>query len=377
MCINPNIIFQLLEKSKTQQALIKMKTLLDSSGQIPNETKNKYIDECILLSSRLTDWEYLVQRGLTNPQDRSPKNMINLALLLICREVDEKYFQKISAKGNKVIQEDYLEINRRQVLITITLDKDYNHFDKEEKLRFLEVLESLPYIQKGDILIKAIYEGSVNIVVEFPSQKLKSLIFSYLNDDLAKLNIIDIRPYSKHNTQLKRVKGTALLEQAYKKLYPKLIFIAFGKVRNRETAEDIVHDIFLSLMSQKKTLNEITNISGYLIRSVINKSYDIHKRVQKLSTIFNKVEADIGNHLAQDTFEDLLDFEAKKLLDHIQHILNEDEFLVLEMTKAGYKGKEIGKALDKNEGNIRAIRHKAREKLRADTRIKNYLVGIK
>lgn len=56
----------------------------------------------------------------------------------------------------------------------------------------------------------------------------------------------------------------------YKLLFFKLYQFAYSYLRKKETAEEVVNDVFLGLWQKRNTLNEIRNINVYLYVSVKN-----------------------------------------------------------------------------------------------------------
>jgi RNA polymerase sigma-70 factor (ECF subfamily) len=63
--------------------------------------------------------------------------------------------------------------------------------------------------------------------------------------------------------------------------------IAFAEVKNRDQADDIFQDFFLSLVS-KPIPNNVNNVKGYLYRAINNDIADATRRVQKYRAHINK-----------------------------------------------------------------------------------------
>lgn len=63
-------------------------------------------------------------------------------------------------------------------------------------------------------------------------------------------------------------------EQIYQKYWPKLFSAAYNHTRIRETAQEIVQEVFVSLWVNRSTVTIHTNLQGYLLRAVRNKIYD-------------------------------------------------------------------------------------------------------
>ncbi|QNK64801.1 RNA polymerase sigma-70 factor [Pedobacter sp. PAMC26386] len=96
---------------------------------------------------------------------------------------------------------------------------------------------------------------------------------------------------------------------AYAEIYNRYIFVllnhANNKLRNREEAKDVVHEVFAMLWSKRKNL-QITNLSGYLYTSVRNIILNqiVHKEVQDKYihsiTDFAKQGSPITDHLVRE-----------------------------------------------------------------------------
>lgn len=71
-------------------------------------------------------------------------------------------------------------------------------------------------------------------------------------------------------------------ESAFRQLFykyrPRLIAFVLGLSRSEQSAEDIVHDIFLDLWKNRERLPEIEHFSTYLFRAV---QYKAHRQLQR------------------------------------------------------------------------------------------------
>lgn len=71
-------------------------------------------------------------------------------------------------------------------------------------------------------------------------------------------------------------------ETAFRKLFyqyrPRLIAFVLGLSRKEQSAEDIVHDIFLDLWKNRERLPEIEHFSTYLFKAV---QYKAHRQLQR------------------------------------------------------------------------------------------------
>ena len=61
-------------------------------------------------------------------------------------------------------------------------------------------------------------------------------------------------------------------EVVFRAYYPKLADYANGLVRSRDSAEDVVQEVFVALWTQRERLTSPDNLVGYLYRAVRNRS---------------------------------------------------------------------------------------------------------
>lgn len=68
----------------------------------------------------------------------------------------------------------------------------------------------------------------------------------------------------------------------YNKYFDILYIHAYQKIRDKEEAEDILHELFAQLWNKRETLQIDSNLSGYLYTAVRNKVLDLiaHQQVE-------------------------------------------------------------------------------------------------
>jgi RNA polymerase sigma-70 factor (family 1) len=78
-------------------------------------------------------------------------------------------------------------------------------------------------------------------------------------------------------------------QQSFKKLYQLLFFrlyqFAYSYVHSKESAEEVVNDVFLSLWQKRKTLDTINNINVYLYVAVKNASLNWLRKNKHVFTV--------------------------------------------------------------------------------------------
>lgn len=70
-------------------------------------------------------------------------------------------------------------------------------------------------------------------------------------------------------------------ELFYKKYYRPLLTMAYRYVENTEIAEEIVHDVFITIWNKAGQLNIQSSMKSYLFRSIVNSSLNHIKKEKK------------------------------------------------------------------------------------------------
>jgi RNA polymerase sigma-70 factor (ECF subfamily) len=94
-----------------------------------------------------------------------------------------------------------------------------------------------------------------------------------------------------------------LFEYLFLNYYEPLCFYAYGILRNRENAEEMVQDVFIKLWDGRKQINIQTSVKSYLYKSVHNKCVNFinHKRIEeKFSNEFKQENVDLVSPVSKD-----------------------------------------------------------------------------
>ncbi|MCL1933391.1 MAG: RNA polymerase sigma-70 factor [Candidatus Azobacteroides sp.] len=153
-------------------------------------------------------------------------------------------------------------------------------------------------------------------------------------------------------------------ETLFRSYYEPLCRYACQWVENPETAEEIVQDLFYVLWKERENLQIFTSVSGYLYRSVKNKSL---QQVEKA-----KVREDYRNRHAEnagiETFTPLEELEYKELEQQIREtllLLPERRQKIFHMNREeGKKYNEIARELHISVKTVEAEISKALRELR-------------
>ena len=104
-------------------------------------------------------------------------------------------------------------------------------------------------------------------------------------------------------------------------LYTYALYLGFEK----ETVMDAIHDVFCKLAADEKTLNDISNVKFYLLKSLKNRLYDIYKtqrehvelsEVHKQEMPFN-ISATIEDKLINAEERDLIKAQIDEMLSSL------------------------------------------------------------
>lgn len=103
-------------------------------------------------------------------------------------------------------------------------------------------------------------------------------------------------------------------------LYTYALYLGFEK----EDIMDAIHDVFCKLSEEKETLDRVTNIKFYLLRSLRNRLLDIYQSKQKITEINTDIEKyneiQFNFHLNFD--DEIVGREEKELIkERIEKIL--------------------------------------------------------
>jgi len=145
----------------------------------------------------------------------------------------------------------------------------------------------------------------------------------------------------------------------YRHYVPQIYRFTLFKVSGRQTAEDLTHEIFLSAWQNiKKYKQREFPISSWLYQIARNKIIDHYRTAKKNISIdtedFN--EEDIGFY-EQKNLDITLNVEKIKSL--IKLLKPEYQDVVIMRYIEDMNHKEISDALNKSEGAVRLIQHRA------------------
>jgi RNA polymerase sigma-70 factor (family 1) len=138
--------------------------------------------------------------------------------------------------------------------------------------------------------------------------------------------------------------------QAYKQLfllfYPSLVHFAASILKSRESAEEIVSDVFIKIWQKRQHLDKVENLSFYLFTAVKNRC------INQFNNFKNRVEIDISDvtiefkSLYYDPEQILISAEnIKQIHDAIQELPPRCRLIFKLVKEEGLKYKEVAELL--------------------------------
>ncbi len=150
-------------------------------------------------------------------------------------------------------------------------------------------------------------------------------------------------------------------EQAYARLYseyfPKISRFVAYRVSHKETAEDLVAEIFIKAWETLQGSNEISSFNAWIFTIARNKVIDHYRTKKEFTDLFeleNLIEYEDGIVEAID-----LDIASKKFLQAAEYLAPDQQQVVRLKFLEDLNNEEIAAIMDKTPGTIRVIQHRA------------------
>ena len=145
-----------------------------------------------------------------------------------------------------------------------------------------------------------------------------------------------------------------VFEEIYS-LYAKEIFnVAYGYLRNKDDAIDVVQNVFLKILKCKKDFKTLLDIKYFLIRIAINESIDILKSSYRRLVIFD-------NEIIIRSPQKDYDEELLKVADCVMTLPDKYKTIVIFYYYDSMKVKDIAITLNLSEAAVKKRLERARE----------------
>lgn len=150
--------------------------------------------------------------------------------------------------------------------------------------------------------------------------------------------------------------------QVYDLYFEKIYRFIYFRVNHKETAEDLVAETFVRVWNKKTEILEAAAFTGWLFQIARNLVID-HYRSRKPTV--DLVELENFLEYEDNVIEKLnLKFQQESLLDALEKLSNDQQIVIKLKFIDDLENHEIAKILNKSEGAIRVIQHRATKELK-------------
>ena len=156
----------------------------------------------------------------------------------------------------------------------------------------------------------------------------------------------------------------AAFGELYDEYLAKIYRFVFFKVGRKQDAEDVTHQVFMSAWANMKSYDyRGLPFSSWLYRMALNAVIDFYrtrKSNERLETVAEEKFA-VEPRLAEQIDRDL---ELKTVKTALQKLEPDQQSVLIMKFVDDLSNKEIAQALNKSEGAIRVIQHRALKQLK-------------
>ena len=176
-------------------------------------------------------------------------------------------------------------------------------------------------------------------------------------------NINEIPLHSLQEILLKAQAGKEeALTQLYNHYFERIYRFIYYRVGHKEVAEDLTEDVFIKSFQSLKTLQQTGAFEGWLYQIARNKVIDYYRSKKNLVPL-----EEIENTLEYETnIIDVIDLEQqqKTFIKVLKELTPEQQQVIKLKFLENLDNATIAQLMNKNEGAIRVIQHRAITKLK-------------
>lgn len=159
---------------------------------------------------------------------------------------------------------------------------------------------------------------------------------------------------------------------------PRALAYAVSLVRQRQEAEDLVHDCYVRLLARSHEYDLLRDGTKLLFRSITNASINWHQR--RLPTVsLDALGADGAEHgsAAAESIpeQQAMRHELESAIGHALAELPVVQRAAIELRSLGHSMAEVANILELSNSNARVVLHRARQALAS--RLERFLIAEK
>lgn len=150
-------------------------------------------------------------------------------------------------------------------------------------------------------------------------------------------------------------------EELYKRYYALLYNYGYKYIPDKELVPDIIHELFLKLMSNRASLSSTSFTKGYLLRAFRNKIYDTLER-QKNEPFFRSSYLEIADFTGEEC-DDSGD-EVKVMLEAYEELTAKQKEVIYLYFIQNFSHSDIAEVLKINCQSSKNLLHRSLVSLR-------------
>lgn len=153
-------------------------------------------------------------------------------------------------------------------------------------------------------------------------------------------------------------------DTVFKQYYKSLCQFSYSLIKDQDTAESLVQEVFVKLWEKRKNLTDIDNLFSYLIGMVRNQSIDFLRKEKTSSKIYNQLRPEKSENTTEEQISKN-EFE-EKLLKSIVNLPDRCR-TAIEMSRFdGFSNKEIAQKMEISVKGVEALIGRSLKLLRSE-----------
>lgn len=154
----------------------------------------------------------------------------------------------------------------------------------------------------------------------------------------------------------------AAFAELYNLYFKKIYRFIFFRVSHKEVAEDLAEDVFLKAYLKISSISDDNAFAGWLYQIARNKVIDYY-REKKITVDLEEVENTLEYENNVIDFINLSQQQAV-FVKHLKQLTPEQQIVIKLKFLEDLSNEEISAVMQKNEGTIRVIQHRAIQRLK-------------
>jgi len=158
-------------------------------------------------------------------------------------------------------------------------------------------------------------------------------------------------------------RNDSALEELVRRYERKLHNFVYKKLRNRETSQEIVQDVFIELFDALRSYNRTASLKTYLFTIAQYKSIDFIRKQRIKRVLFSAISPHILERLKTILIDDELDrMELSQKIDKVFGTMPNDYGLIIRLKYLeGYRVREISEKLSLSLKATESLLYRARK----------------